>query len=77
MSDPEVLFERRGKAGVITLNRPDALNALTLNMVRLIHPKLREWDGNILVAADLEYVDRDARLRDGQEVAIMPPVQGG
>ncbi len=43
MSEAEVLFEQRGRAGVITLNRPDALNALTLNMVRLIHPKLREW----------------------------------
>lgn len=43
MSEAEVLFEKRGRAGVITLNRPDALNALTLNMVRLIHPKLREW----------------------------------
>ncbi|MFN9357117.1 MAG: enoyl-CoA hydratase/isomerase family protein, partial [Alphaproteobacteria bacterium] len=29
----EVLFERQGRAGVITLNRPKALNALTLSMV--------------------------------------------
>ncbi|MEP2829182.1 enoyl-CoA hydratase/isomerase family protein [Parvibaculum sp.] len=41
--EAEVLFERRGSAGVITLNRPKALNALTLGMVRLIHPQLREW----------------------------------
>ncbi|MEQ8327856.1 enoyl-CoA hydratase/isomerase family protein [Parvibaculum sp.] len=41
--EAEVLFEKRGAAGVITLNRPKALNALTLGMVRLIHPKLREW----------------------------------
>jgi enoyl-CoA hydratase len=41
--EAEVLFEKRGVAGIITLNRPQALNALTLNMVRLIHPKLREW----------------------------------
>ena len=39
----EVLFERRGKTGVITLNRPEALNALTLNMVRLMKPVLTEW----------------------------------
>jgi len=38
---------------------------------------LRDWDGCLLVAADLEYVDRTARLLPGQEVAIMPPVQGG
>ena len=41
--EAEVLFEKRGVAGTITLNRPKALNALTLAMVRLIHPKLREW----------------------------------
>ena len=41
------------------------------------YPDLRPWDGKILVAADLEYVKRDFIIRDGQEVAIMPPVQGG
>ena len=39
----EVLFERRGKSGIITLNRPEALNALTLNMVRLMKPVLAQW----------------------------------
>ncbi|MDF1686107.1 MAG: enoyl-CoA hydratase/isomerase family protein [Parvibaculaceae bacterium] len=41
--EPEVLFEQRGVAGIITLNRPKALNALTLGMVRLIHPQLDAW----------------------------------
>ncbi len=41
--EAEVLFERRGRAGIITLNRPKALNALTLGMVRLIHPQLEAW----------------------------------
>ncbi|XP_056321697.1 3-hydroxyisobutyryl-CoA hydrolase, mitochondrial [Danio aesculapii] len=40
----EVLFEKVGKAGVITLNRPKALNALTLNMIRHIYPQLKKWD---------------------------------
>ncbi len=39
----EVLFARVGAMGVITLNRPDALNALTLNMVRLVTPVLHDW----------------------------------
>lgn len=43
VSDEDVLFERKGRAGVITLNRPRALNALTLEMVRKIHPQLRAW----------------------------------
>jgi enoyl-CoA hydratase len=39
----EVLFERQGRAGVITLNRPKALNALTLNMVDAMDVQLRSW----------------------------------
>lgn len=40
---PEILFEKRGHAGLITLNRPRALNALTLGMVREMHPQLARW----------------------------------
>lgn len=43
MSDPEILFEVKGAAGIITLNRPKALNALTLGMVRALHPQLIAW----------------------------------
>ena len=40
-------------------------------------PALASWDARLLIAVDLAYADRDARLRPGQEVALMPPVQGG
>jgi enoyl-CoA hydratase len=40
---PDVILRRDGSAGRITLNRPKALNALTLGMVRTITPQLREW----------------------------------
>ena len=40
-------------------------------------PELRRWDGQILVGVDLEYVERRRELRSGQEIAVMPPVQGG
>jgi enoyl-CoA hydratase len=45
-ADEEALVERRGRAGVIVLNRPKALNALTLTMVRLIATALDEWEGD-------------------------------
>ena len=32
---------------------------------------------NVLVAVNLEYVDRDHPVRDGDEVAFFPPVTGG
>ena len=40
-------------------------------------PGLREWDSRIRVAVDLEYVGRDHPVQEGQEIAVMPPVQGG
>ncbi|MCO5159019.1 MAG: enoyl-CoA hydratase/isomerase family protein [Aquamicrobium sp.] len=42
-TEAEVLFEKRGRAGIVTLNRPKALNALNSAMVRLIHPQLVAW----------------------------------
>ena len=46
MIDEEVFFEVKESLGLITLNRPKALNALTLSMVRKIHPKLKEWEND-------------------------------
>ena len=43
LPEAEILFEVKGAAGVVTLNRPKALNALTLNMVRALDPQLRQW----------------------------------
>jgi enoyl-CoA hydratase len=45
----EVLFDRRGAAGIVTLNRPSALNALTHNMVRLLAAKLDAWKNDSVV----------------------------
>src|SRR3954465_703097 len=41
MSD--VLTEVRGSAGLITLNRPKALNALSLDMIRALTSALLQW----------------------------------
>ena len=41
------------------------------------YPKLRDWDSSILIGAGVDFVDRDYVLRSDDEIAIMPPVQGG
>lgn len=41
--EPEVLLELRGRIGLITLNKPKALNALSLAMIHAIEPQLKSW----------------------------------
>lgn len=45
-AEPEVLLERVGRAGVITMNRPKVLNALNLTMIRQIYPQLKRWESD-------------------------------
>jgi len=49
----DILVERRGSAGLITLNRPKALNALSLQMIRDLSGILRAWrdDQSVLLVA--------------------------
>jgi enoyl-CoA hydratase len=43
---PEILFDRRGAAGIVILNRPQALNAVTFGMVGALTRQLKEWEGD-------------------------------
>ena len=40
-------------------------------------PALLAADKTILVAAGVEFVDRQYQLKNGDEISIMPPLQGG
>ena len=51
VSDGQVLAERRGCLGIITLNRPGALNALSLPMVRDLTTLLLHWRADAQVSA--------------------------
>ncbi len=50
-AEVEVLAEVRGHVGFITLNRPQALNALSLAMIRALTACLLAWRGNDQVRA--------------------------
>src|SRR5260370_36549508 len=41
---PEILFERRGAAGLVIRNRPQALNAVTFGMVVALGAQLTAWE---------------------------------
>jgi enoyl-CoA hydratase/carnithine racemase len=46
LSNSDTLFERCGTAGLITLNRPQALNAVSHAMVRSLAQQLAEWEAD-------------------------------
>jgi len=48
-----------------------------LDQIYAKQPALRSHDKSILIGAGLEFVDRNYKLKPGEEIAIMPPVQGG
>ncbi|MCD9200126.1 enoyl-CoA hydratase/isomerase family protein [Aeromicrobium wangtongii] len=53
MSDESVVVERRGRLGVLTLNRPRAINALVPQMVHLMQQALDTWAEDDAVEAVL------------------------
>jgi enoyl-CoA hydratase len=48
---PDVIADERGRLGLLTLNRPKALNALTHTMVLLISDALDRWADNDAISA--------------------------
>ena len=48
-----------------------------LEQIYVKAPALRSHDKSILVGAGVEFVDRNYKLKSGEEISIMPPVQGG
>ena len=46
MNEPEIICETRGAAGIVTLSRPKALNALTAGMVDELSRALSQWESN-------------------------------
>ena len=47
MSSDDIIFEQTGSVAEIILNRPKALNALTLDMVDRMDAQLLEWGGGL------------------------------
>lgn len=67
------LRERVGKAD-LQLAAEDKLNALKVWQQATGETELAN---NILIAVNMEYVDPDHGVKEGDEVAFFPPVTGG
>jgi molybdopterin converting factor small subunit len=48
-----------------------------LELIYSQRPALRAHDKSILIGSGVEFVDRAYKLKSGEEISIMPPVQGG
>ena len=76
----QLFAQLRDVAGVTHLDvdlADQSTVAELLDKVYEMKPALREHDKSILVGAGMEFVDRSYRPKPGEEISIMPPVQGG
>ena len=67
----EVLFEKRGHLGVITLNRPQAVNALTAGMVHAMLEQLTAWADDDAVKTVLVHGAGDRGLCAGGDIVAI------
>jgi molybdopterin converting factor subunit 1 len=73
-----ILKDKAGKSELEITNSPATMSDL-LQQIRQEYPALSDIlsRGSVLIAVNQEFAKPDARLNDGDEVALMPPVSGG
>jgi len=67
----EVIIERRGSAGIISLNRPKALNSLTLPMVRAIASALEDFAADPSIASVIVKGEGERGLCAGGDIRLL------
>ena len=48
-----------------------------LSLIIEDHPQLKDWQSVTKLAVNLDFVNPDFSLQEGDEVALIPPVSGG
>ncbi|MDK3156674.1 MoaD/ThiS family protein [Kamptonema cortianum] len=62
----------------LTRSYPEGSNVqFALDEIYQTYPRLKEWDRSLLLSIGHEYTSRSQILQDGDELSLMPPVQGG
>ncbi|TMJ06408.1 MAG: enoyl-CoA hydratase/isomerase family protein [Alphaproteobacteria bacterium] len=67
----DILFERRGAAGIIVLNRPQALNAVTHDMVRALARQLDAWASDAAVTRVIITAAGDRAFSAGGDIRAL------
>src|SRR6476660_9320604 len=67
----EILFERRGAAGIVKLNRPKALNAVTHAMVLALRAQLDRWADDGAVARVVITATGDRAFSAGGDIRAL------
>ena len=73
----EIRFERQRGIGIVTLTRPQALNAVTHRMVKALSRALRAWEEDATVLAVLVKAEGRAFSAGGDILQIYQGERGG
>jgi enoyl-CoA hydratase/carnithine racemase len=77
-AEAPVLIEVRNRVGYLTLNRPAGLNAVTLEMVRMLHCQLQQWaDDQDVVAVVLRGAGEKAFCAGGDIRSLYDSYKSG
>ncbi|MCQ4315889.1 enoyl-CoA hydratase/isomerase family protein [Stutzerimonas zhaodongensis] len=77
-AEAPVLIEVRNRVGYLTLNRPAGLNAVTLEMVRMLHRQMQAWaDDQGVVAVVLRGAGEKAFCAGGDIRSLYDSYQSG
>ena len=77
-AEAPVLIEVRNRVGYLTLNRPAGLNAVTLDMVRMLHQQLQAWaDDSDVVAVVLRAAGEKAFCAGGDIRSLYDSYKSG
>jgi MoaD family protein len=66
-----------GAAEATETIEPDSTIADLLKQLFARFPKLEAMQNSMLIAVGVEYQKRDYKLKEGDQVSLFPPVQGG
>ncbi|MFA1671935.1 enoyl-CoA hydratase/isomerase family protein [Rhizobium mongolense] len=69
--DEHILVERRGSAGIIRLNRPRALNSLTMGMIRAISSVLDRYERDPSIATVLIVGEGERAFCSGGDIRAL------